>query len=307
MSNKIRCGSFLGVILILMAAALTGCGTRSESTYYYYSPTWTVDGNLLFVKGLQVVNKDVVGTQTGSAFTETLSLMTAAGASEAPLYDVTGAPPYAMTCAPAGTYAAYATQVSGGLYGNIIIQNISTGTHTGLDRVELKFVPGILSFDWSGDAKKLVYCTATEIHTLNLDGTGDTAVLTGQTALTFVSWKYGTRIAYTHTDTNGKTVLSFVKADGTGQVDLAAAASVDRPQISAVNANLVYGLGGGGAYCSVDSSLGAAATTTEVAAAFKGQLPRLNPAGNKVTYSKAGEQSGIYLLDLTTGLETKVK
>ena len=305
MSKKIRLGGFFGLALLLLALGLAGCGTRSESTYYYYSPTFTVDGSILFIKGLQVVDKDVVGTQTGSTFTENLSLMSAAGASETALYDVTAAPPYAMTCAPAGTYVAFATQVSGNLYGNIIIQNVSTSTHTGLDRVELKFVPGIVSFDWSSDAKKIVYCTATELHTVNLDGTGDTAVLTGQTALTFVSWKYGSRIAYTHT-VGGNTILSFVKADGTGQVDLAAAASVDRPQISAVNTNLVYGLGGGGAYCSVDTSVGTPATT-EVAASFKGQLPRLNPAGNKVTYSKASEQSGIYLLDLGTGIETKVK
>ena len=304
MSKKIKFGCLFCLALLLAVVGLTGCGTRSESTYFYYSPTWTVDGNLLFIQGLQIVNKDVVGTQTGSAFTENLSTMTPAGAAVTALLDVTAAPPYAMTCAPVGSYDAYATQVSGNLYGNIIIQNVSTGTHTGLDRVELKFVPGIVSFDWSSDAKKIVYCNGTEIHTVNLDGTGDTTVLTG-TALTFVSWKYGTRIAYTHT-VSGSTVLSFVNANGTGQVDLAAAASVDRPQISAVNTNLVYGLGGGSTYCSVDTSVGSPATT-EVAAAFHGQLPRLNPAGNKVTYSKAGEQSGIYLLDLTTGIETPVK
>jgi hypothetical protein len=303
MSKKIKFGGFLGVILLLALAGLTGCGTRSESTYYYYSPSWTVDGNIVFIKGLQVVNKDVVGTQTGSAFTENISTMTAAGASETALYDVTGAPPYAMTCAPVGTYVAFATQVSGSLYGNIIIQNISSATHRGLDRVELKFSPGIVSFDWSDDAKKLVYCTATEIHTVNIDGTGDTTVLTG-TDLTFVTWKYGARIAYTHT-VSGNTVLSFVRADGTNQADMTAAASVDRPQISAVNTNLVYGIGGG-SYCSVDTSVGTPATT-EVLASFRGQLPRLNPAANKVTYSKTGQQSGIYLLDLTTKAETTVK
>ncbi|MBN3033432.1 MAG: hypothetical protein JW873_04990 [Candidatus Saganbacteria bacterium] len=304
MSRKFCPGLVIGSLLLLAAAGLSGCGNRTESTYFYYRPSFTAGGDIIFVKGLQTVDKDVLGSQTGTRYTENLATMTAAGASETALLDVTATSAYGLTCAPVGSYVAYSTELSGGLYGNVIIQNISTSTHTGLDRVELKFVPGIVAFDWSSDAKKIVYCTATEVHTVNLDGTGDTTVAGGLTGASFVSWKFGTRIAYVHT-VGGETILSLT--DGATTTNLAAAASVDLPQISSVNANIVYGIAGG-SYCSVDTGAGTPATT-EVMASFHGAVPRIGmaAAASKVVYSKVGEQSGIYTLDLTAKTESQIK
>ncbi|MDD5594461.1 MAG: hypothetical protein PHG97_06965 [Candidatus Margulisbacteria bacterium] len=304
MSYKIRLGLFLGCLLLLVAVAgLIGCGIRTENTSYFYSPGWTAGGNIIFIKGLQSVSKDIIGSQTGSSYTESVTTMTAAGAGETFWFDVTGAPPHAMSCAPTGTeYVAYMDQQDGatGLFGKVIIRNIAAGTHSGLEKVELSFSPGIKSFDWSSDATRIVYCTTQEVRTIKLDSTGNTLV-TAESNLSFVTWKYGARIAFVH---GSPSILSLIYADGTGRLNLAAAASVTKPQISAGNTNEVLGIAGG-SFCSVNVS--GTPATTEVFAGFGGDLPRLNPAADTVTYSKAGESSGIYLLNLSAKTESKLK
>jgi len=287
----------------LLVVSLVGCGERIESTSYYYTPGWTQAGDVIFVKGLQSVRKDAIGTQIGSTYTESVMTTTAAGAGESLLFDATDAPPIAVTCSPAGTaYAAYLNELSGGLYGKIVIRNVAAGTHTGLEKTELSFSPGIKSFDWSNDAAKLVYCTTREVRTINLDGTGDTLV-TAESNLKFVSWRYGGRIAFVHTSEAG-TLLSMIYPSG-GRTNLAVAASVDKPQISSANTSEVYGLAGG-SYCMVDVSAGTPATT-EVLSNFGGQLPRLSPDASKVVYDKSGESSGIYILDVAAKTEAKIK
>jgi len=129
--------------------------------------------------------------------------------------------------------------------------------------------------------------------------------VTAESNIESVSWKYGNRIAFVHTSSGSK-ILSLIYLDGT-RVDLAASASVDVPQVSSANTFEVYGISGG-SYCSVDTSAGTPATT-EVYANFKGALPRISAAADKVVYDKVGEESGIYVLDLsvTPKVETKIK
>lgn len=284
---------------LLLVGSLTGCGERSESSTYYYSPSFTKAGNIIFIKGLQSTTKDMIGSQIGSSYTESLMQMSAAGASETLLFDVTGAPPYSMTCSPTGEYVAYGDELRNNLFNKIVIRNISTSMHSGLDRSELVFPDGVVSFDWSNDGLRIVYCTTAEVRTVKVDGSADTLVVAA-TDLTAVAWKYGTRIAFTH-----NLILSLVNSDGSGQVDLSAAASVDKAQISPANTNEVYGISGS-SLCSVEVSAGTPATV-EVMANFKGDLPRLSADGLKVVYSKTGETTGIYRLDIATKAETKIK
>lgn len=305
--EKVKSWMVVGLLLLVLGLVATGCGGGTQTSTFYGNSSWTVDGNIICIKDLQSVSKDILGSQTGSTFTDSVMIMSAAGTNEAFQFDVTGDLPYSMTCSPATTpeYVAYMNSLSSGtqLFGGIVVRKISSGS--GLAKVELSFSPGIRSFDWSDDGKKLVYCTTSEVHTINLDGTGDTAVVTGLTNVTFVSWKYGSKIAYVHT-VGSDTILSLVKADGTGQVDMAAAASVAKPQISSANNSIIYGLAGG-SFCSVDVSAGTP-VTTEVVPNFKGSLPRLDPTGTKATYDKLSiENSGLYVLDLGTKVETKIK
>jgi hypothetical protein len=286
-----------------LSTLIAGCGERQENTLYYYGPSWTRAGDVVLIKGLQTVRKDVIGTQLGSSYTESLISMTAAGASESLLLDVTGNPPYGMSAAPAGDYVVYLDGLRSGSFSKAVIINIAAGVHTGLDKVELAFDPGIKSVDWSSDAKKLVYCTTAEVRTVNLDGTGDTLV-TAEANLSFVAWKNGTRIAFVHTS-GADTLLSLIQADGTGRIDLPAVGSVDKPQIDPNNPNIVWGLSGT-SYCSTNVSALTPATA-ETMANCKADLPRLNQAGDSVIYDKVGEQSGVYLLSLTTKAETKIK
>jgi hypothetical protein len=301
-------GAVLATVILAAVILMAGCGGTTSNTYFYGNASWTVDGNIVFLKVLESSTKDIFGSQTGSTVTDSISVMTAAGAGETAKFDVTDDLPYSMSCAPTTAttqYVAYMNNLNAGtqLFGGIFIRSLSSGQR--LNTVQLSFTPGIRSFDWSNTGTQLVYCTPTEVHTINLDGTGDTTVVAGLTNVTFVTWKYGTKIAFVHS-VGSSTILSLINANGTGQVDMAAAASVDKPQISSANTNLIYGLAGN-SYCSVDVSAGFPATT-EVVASFKGSLPRLDPTGAKVTYDKLNfEDSGIYVLDLASKAETKIK
>lgn len=297
-------GLFVLVVgCLLLVVGLLGCGTTQESAAYYSDPSWTLGGNIILHKVLQTISKNSIGSQTGSSITESIATITPAGTGETFWFDVTGAPPYSMSCAPVGYFVAYLDGLRSGLFSKIVIRNISTEAQSGLNSVTLFFSPGIKSFDWSNDAIKMVYCTTREVHTVKLDGTADTLV-TAESNISFVSWKYGSRIAFVHAS-GSNTLLSLIKADGTGRVDLSAAASVDLPQISSADTSVIYGLAGG-RYCSVNTGA-AAPATTEVLANFNGALPRLDPTAAKAVYSKTGEQSGIYILDLTAKTETKIK
>ncbi len=295
----------IGICLLLgicvLEFTLVGCGETTDNSNYYYNPSFTQAGKVIFIKGLQSTNKNWIGSQTGSKYTESLMTMeAAAGAGEHFLMDVTGNPPYAMTCSPTGTLVAFGNNLRNGLFEKIVIENI--GTSGGLGRTELDFIPGVTSFDWSADGTKLVYATSSEVRTIKLDGTADTLV-TAESAIGAVAWKYGNRIAFVH-GTTAK-VLSLINPTGTNRTDLSAAASVDLPQISSANTNEVFGIAGG-SLCSVDVSAGTPATTV-VLANCKGALPRIAPAGDKIVYSKITEQSGIYVVNIAAKTETKLK
>jgi len=283
----------LGFGILMFGFLLTGCATQSSSTNYYYSPSWTRGGSVIFL----------LGNQLDSAYYENVSTMTAAGSGVSTVFDATGATPYSMTCSPTGEYVAYLNNLNSGLFSKIVIRNIATGAHSGLDKVELSFSPGVVSCDWSNTGTKLVYCTTREVRTVNLDGTGDSLV-TAEADLEFVAWKYGGRIAFVHATAEGQ-ALSLIYPDGSGRLNLPVAASVAKPQISATNTNEVYGIASG-SYCLVNVAA-ATPATAEIYANFKGELPRLSPAADKVVYSKTGESSGIYILDLATSAETTVK
>jgi hypothetical protein len=296
-------------LLLAGVLVIAGCGGTTTSIFYGNS-TWTADGSVMCLKDLQSTTKDVIGSQTGQTITDSIVSMTSAGASETFQFDVTGDLPYSMTVSPttaANQFVAYLGTLDSttNKFGKVVIRNISTGTHRGLATVTLSFPDGIRSVDWSNTGTQIVYCTTNEVHTVNLDGTGDTTVIAGLTNVTFVGWKYGTRIAYVHT-VGSDTILSLINANGTGNVNLAASASVTKPQISPANNNIIYGLFGN-SFCSVDVSAGTP-TTTEVVTNFKGSLPRLDPTGAMATYDKLSiEDSGVYVLNLSTKVETKIK
>jgi hypothetical protein len=299
--------TLLGFGILILGFVLSGCGGTISNNLFYGNSSWTVDGNIICLKVLESTSKDLFGSQTGQTITDGITVMSAAGTGETTKFDVTSDLPYSMTCAPTTATTQYVAYLNGldaptQLFGGILVRSLSSGQK--LNTVQLNFTPGIRSCDWSNTGSQLVYCTATEVHIVNLDGTGDTAVVTGLTNAVFVAWKYGTKIAYVHT-VGGNTILSLVNANGTGNVNMAANASVEKPQISSANTNLIYGISGS-SYCSVDVSAGTP-TTTEVVANFKGALPRINATGDKVTYSKTTEDTGIYVLDLGTKVETKIK
>jgi len=281
----------------------SGCGESTEANAFYYKPTWTRDGKIICVKGLQSLKKDFLGSQTGSSYHESVIMMSAAGTGETYLFDVSSAPPSRMTCSPTGDYLAYLDDLRGDWFYRIVVRNIASGVHLGLDKVEIVFTKGIVSFDWSSDGTKLVYCTTEEICTIGVNGAGDTLVA-ADAALEFVSWKNGGRIAFIRTVGTNK-ILSLIKPDGSGRLDQVAAASVDLPQISAINTNEVFGIAGG-AYCRVDVSALSPATV-EVIAGFRGDLPRLSQAADNIVYSKTGETSGIYISNINTKQENKLR
>ncbi len=79
---------------------------------------------------------------------------------------------------------------------------------------------------------------------------------------------------------------------------------VDKPQVSPADSNIVYGIMGS-SYVEVIANTNA---TREVAASFSGILPRISPPdGEMVTYSKSGEDSGVYIMYTATGTEETVK
>ena len=290
--------------LLLVVSLIAGCGERTETARYYYSPSWVRDGKIIFIGATESVRKDILNSQLGSSYTEYILTIYPTGTDESDsLFDVTGAPPYAMSCSPTNDYVAYMDDLRSGLYGKIVIRNIAAGQHEGLEKVELVFSPGIKSFDWSDLGTELVYCTTQEVRTVDIDGTNDTLV-TAEAKLEFVTWKYGSNIAFVSSQEAGK-VLSLIDPNTKARTDVLVAASVDLPQISAANTNIVYGIAGG-SFCSVEATAGSP-STTEVKASFTGELPRLSPDASMVTYSKSGEDSGIYVLDVATGIETTVK
>ena len=308
MKNEPRSIALVCLAVIAGIGALTaGCGERQESTSYYYRPSWTRGGSVVLIKGLQTVRKDAIGTELGSSYTETLITSDAAGASESALLDATDSLPYAVSAAPAGDYLVYldGTSLRGTLFSRAIVVSIAGGSNTRMEKSEFTFSPGIKAIDWNNLGTKLVYCTSTEVRTINLDGTGDTAIVTGGTGISFVTWKYGAQVAYVHTVAAVPT-LSLLNGDGTGTAtNLPAAAFLDKPQIDPNNNKIIWGLSGT-SFCSADATVPATAVTVEALANCQASLPRLNPAGTKVAYSKTGESTGVYLLDLATKTETKI-
>jgi hypothetical protein len=291
---------------LFLTLSLYACGERQENNKFYYGPTWTRAGAIPFILGLQTVRKDAIGTELGSSYYESVCTSDATGAGENFLFDVTDATLSAMSCSPTTDYLAYLDDLRNGLYGKIVIRNISPAVpRTGLDKAEIIFSPGIKSFDWSNTGTQLVYCTTKEVRVRNWnDFTGTTdALVVAETSLETVSWQYGGRIAYVHATAAGK-VLSIITPGGAA-TNLTVAQSVDKPQISSANPNLVYGIADG-AYCVVDVS--APAAPDIILSGCQGDLPRLAPTADKVVYSKtATEQSGIYILSLTATAETKIK
>lgn len=295
---------FLIVSCLLLFASLIGCGEKQENMRFYYNPAWTKSGDVIFITGLQSARTDALGSALGSTYTESLTTMTSAGLSDAFIVDVTSDPAYKLTCAPTGEYVAYMGTLRNGLYGKITVRNISTTSpHKGLETIELNFSPGIKAFDWSNDGTKLVYCTTQEVRTILVGGGSDTLV-TAAASIEFVSWQNGNRIAYI-TDNGTNKILSLIYSDGSGNVNLSAGGSVDKPQISSANTNEVFGIAGG-AYCKVNVAAVSPATS-EVLASFGGEVPRLSAAADKVVYSKTGERSGVYILTLATSTEAKIK
>ena len=165
---------------LLAAGLLAGCGLKTETSNYYYSPSWTRAGSIIFVGETSSTSKDILGSQISSSYSKYVATVFPSGTGEsASLFNATDAVPCAMTCSPSseGQYVAYGDELRSDLYRKVVIRNISTSTHSGLETVELAFNPGIKSFDWSNDGTKIVYCTTQEVRTVNIDGSGDTLVV----------------------------------------------------------------------------------------------------------------------------------
>lgn len=303
--------SWTSLLMVVFAAALlAGCGERNEARSYYYSPSFTANGNIIHIYGLQSVNKNFLGSELSSAYTETVKIMDPTGAGETFIYDTTGDLPYSMSCSPATavSYVAYMGDLRDSSFGKIGIRNIKSSGQTGLTRAEMVFdnASRIRSFDWSADGTKLVFCNDTGVIARNWNdytGATDTTVV-AQTGVDFVTWKYGNRIAFVYTD-SGARHLAVINSDGTNRINLPAGATLEKPQFSPVTTNEVYGLAGG-SYCKVDVDA-ASPATSEILANFKGELPRMAPNGGSVVYSKSGAQSGIYSLNLSTKVESTIK
>ncbi|MBN2058062.1 MAG: hypothetical protein JW782_04655 [Candidatus Saganbacteria bacterium] len=299
MFNKLSLLAVLG----LMVTVISSCGVRTETNYYYYSPSWTRGGALIFIGATDSVEKDILGSQLSSTYSEWVKTIYPSGTGESSvLFDSSGNPPYAMTCSPTGDYVAYGNDLRSGLYRTLVIRNISSGTHTGMELTELAFNPGVVAFDWSSDGTKLVYCTSTEVRTVGTDGSNDTLV-TAEANLADVTWKYGNRIAFVRAS-GGSKLLSLIRDNGTNRTDLSSSESVDLPQISASNADEIYGVSSGDL---VMVDVGGVPARSVIKADFPGVLPRLSPDAATLTYSKSSESTGIYVLNIATGAETKVK
>ncbi|MFA6169835.1 MAG: hypothetical protein WCW67_03990 [Candidatus Margulisiibacteriota bacterium] len=311
--SQVKKGPFLHFSFFIFSFCillLAGCGERNEARSYYYSPSFTAEGNILHIYGLQSVNKNFIGSELSSAYTETVKTMDPTGASETFIFDTTGDLPYSMSCSPATTlsYVAFMGDLQSSSFGKITIRNIKPSGQTGLTRAEMVFAAAsrIRSFDWSADGTKLVFCNDTGVVTRNWNdytGATDTTVV-AQAGVDFVTWKYGNRIAFVYAD-GGVRHLAVINSDGTNRVNLPAGATLEKPQFSPVSTNEVYGIASG-SYCVVDIDA-AAPATSEIMANFKGELPRMAPTGDIVVYSKTGAQSGIYSLNLSTKVESTIK
>ncbi len=287
---------------LLLVIGLVGCGVKTETMHYYHSPGWVNDGRIIFVGERETVDKDVLGSQLSSDFAQYVLTIYPSGTGESSaLFDTTNEPPYDLSCSPTTDYVAYMAELRNGQYGKIIIQNIAGGTYTGPETIEINFSPRIKSFDWSNDGSQLVYCTTREVHTIDRDGYNDT-LITAEANLEFVTWKYGNRIAFVSSTEAGK-ILSLINPNTKARDDLAVADSVDLPQISRIDTNVIYGISGG----SLASLEVSSETLTTVKASFTGRFPRLSPDADMVVYDKVGEDSGVYVLDLASGAETQVK
>lgn len=294
-------------LLLVVGYLLVSCGLKTETTSYFYGPSWVRDGKVIFVGELNTVDKDVLGSQLGSSYSQYVATIYPAGTGESSsLFDTTDTSIYSMSCSPATDYVAYMAGKRGDLFSKIFIRNIASGAHTSLEAVELRFIPGIKAFDWSNDGTKLVYCTTTEVRTIDIDGANDTLV-TAEADLEFVSWKYGNRIAFVRNLGTDK-LLSLINPTSKARVDIAAGASVDLPQISSADTNEVYGVVDDPQthryYAKVNVNTGLKTIITSV---MDGSLPRLSPDATKLTYSKTGENSGVYVYNLTTSSESQVK
>jgi len=297
---------FVGLLLGLMVIGVVagGCGERTETTRYYYSPSWTKDAEIILIGGTQSVDKDILGGQLGSSYTEYVFTIYPSGTGEsAALFDVTDAPPYAMSCSPNRDYVAYLGELRSGEYGKIFIRSISTEAFTGMKELELTFYPKIKSFDWSDDGNQIVYCTTNEVKVRDWnDFNGATEqVVTAEANLEFVSWMYGNRIAFVYTS-GGNKRLSLINPASKARTDLSAAVALDAPQISPSDTNTVYGIAGA-KYVSVNTNT---EVSLEVASSFTGLLPRISPDGDMITYSKSGEDSGVYIMYTASGTEETV-
>jgi WD40 repeat protein len=290
--------------LLLVVSLLVGCGERTETSRYYYSPSWTNDGRIIFIGGTKSVDKDILGSQLSSSYSEYVKTIYPSGTQESQaLFGVTEDPAYAMSCSPNRAYVAYLSELRSGEYGKIIIRSITTEAFTGMKVTELTFYPRIKSFDWSSNGDQIVYCTSSEVKIRDwndFNGSTEQVVTSGETNLNFVSWKDGNQIAFVSTLEG----TFMINSNGTGRKELVGVGVVvDKPQVSSAAANPVYGIMGS-TYVEVTVSTGA---TSEVASSFSGVLPRISPDGDMVTYSKSGEDSGVYIMYTATGTEETVK
>ena len=58
---------FIGIGLVLvLGLIIVGCGVKTETARYYYSPSWVRDGKIIMLEYLKSTDKDVLGSQLGS-------------------------------------------------------------------------------------------------------------------------------------------------------------------------------------------------------------------------------------------------
>jgi len=281
--------------------SITGCGERIESTSYYYGPSWTKDGAIIYIYGLQSIRKDAIGTQLSATYTETVMTMNAQGSNETTLFPVDTSP-WMLNCSPSRQYVGYLVEKVGDSYYKLVIRSTSLEAGRRMDESVILFSPErVRAFDWSPSGDKIVYCTSSEVRVRNwneYNGVSDQLV-TAEADVKFVSWKYGNLIAFTY---GSPEALSLISEDGLTRKDLPGLA-VSYPQILPADTNIIYGINEG-KLCKVTIS---PATSEVVVENFKGNLPQISPDGKYLVYDKVGEESGIYLLDLTTKAETKIK
>lgn len=274
--------------LVLLAGLVAGCGERIESNRYYYSPAFTRDGKIIYIGTLEEIRKNFLGQTISTSYRDYVATIYPTGTAESTLFEVTGELPYQMSASPTSDYVAYMIDLRNDKYGKIVIRYIGSGPSS---KFELTKIPrtNLKSFDWSKDGQNLVYCTTNEVRTMNLEGNNDTLV-TSEANLEFVSWKYGDRIAFVYSEGGSKKT-------NLGNI------SLQYPQISPSNTNEVYGISGS------DFKKFNILTQEETLqkSNFSGVLPRISPDGKFATYNKSGESSGIYLLNLENGEESKVK